>query len=74
MTNKENLRQHLLQLDNRGYKAYKDIQGNYDFSEFTLIIDYVQGDPFASPSKFRVIVPPTLLKFLANFSILAVEK
>ncbi|MEG4483874.1 ABC-ATPase domain-containing protein [Microcoleus sp. D2_18a_B4] len=58
MTNKESLQRHLLQLDNRGYKAYKDIQGNYDFSEFTLIIDYVQGDPFASPSKFRVRVPP----------------
>jgi predicted ABC-class ATPase len=60
MTNKENLRRHLLQLDNRSYKAYKDIQGSYDFSEFTLIVDYVQGDPFASPSKFRVIVPPNI--------------
>ncbi|MEG4277208.1 ABC-ATPase domain-containing protein [Microcoleus sp. MON1_C1] len=60
MTNKESLQRHLLQLDNRGYKAYKDIQGNYDFYEFTLIIDYVQGDPFASPSKFRVIVPPNI--------------
>ncbi|MBD1887549.1 ABC-ATPase domain-containing protein [Microcoleus vaginatus] len=60
MTNKETLQRHLLQLDNRGYKAYKDIQGNYDFSEFTLIIDYVQGDPFASPSKFRVRVPPNI--------------
>ncbi|MEP6518114.1 ABC-ATPase domain-containing protein [Microcoleus vaginatus] len=60
MTNKESLQRHLLQLDNRGYKAYKDIQGNYEFSEFTLIIDYVQGDPFASPSKFRVIVPPNI--------------
>ncbi|MEG4070788.1 ABC-ATPase domain-containing protein [Microcoleus sp. Pol11C2] len=60
MTNKESLQRQLLQLDNRGYKAYKDIQGNYDFSEFTLIIDYVQGDPFASPSKFRVRVPPKI--------------
>src|SRR4028119_905357 len=60
MTNKESLQRHLRQLDNRGYKAYKDIKGNYDFSEFTLIIDYVQGDPFASPSKFRVIVPPNI--------------
>ncbi|MEG4144629.1 ABC-ATPase domain-containing protein [Microcoleus sp. Pol12B5] len=60
MTNKESLQRHLLQLDNRGYKAYKDIKGNYEFSEFTLIIDYVQGDPFASPSKFRVIVPPNI--------------
>ncbi|MCZ0902094.1 ATPase, partial [Microcoleus sp. HI-ES] len=39
---------------------YKDIQGSYDFSEFRLIIDYVQGDPFASPSKFRVRVPPNI--------------
>lgn len=60
MTNKEILQRHLLQLDNRGYKAYKDIKDNYDFSEFTLIIDYVQGDPFASPSKFRVRVPPNI--------------
>jgi predicted ABC-class ATPase len=60
MTNKESLQRHLRQLDNRGYKAYKDIQGKYDFSDFTLIIDYVQGDPFASPSKFRVIVPPNI--------------
>ncbi|MEG4008325.1 ABC-ATPase domain-containing protein [Microcoleus sp. Pol11C1] len=60
MTNKESLQWHLLQLDNRGYKAYKEIQGNYDFSEFTLIIDYVQGDPFASPSKFRVRVPSNI--------------
>ncbi|MEG4074894.1 ABC-ATPase domain-containing protein [Microcoleus sp. Pol14C2] len=60
MTNKESLQRHLLQLDNRGYKAYKDIQGSYEFSEFTLIIDCVQGDPFASPSKFRVIVPPNI--------------
>lgn len=60
MTNKESLQRHLRQLDNRGYKAYKDIKGNYEFSEFTLIIDYVQGDPFASPSKFRVRVPPNI--------------
>ena len=60
MTNKESLQRHLRQLENRGYKAYKDIEGNYDFSEFTLIIDYVQGDPFAFPSKFRVRVPPNI--------------
>ncbi|MEG4318008.1 MULTISPECIES: ABC-ATPase domain-containing protein [unclassified Microcoleus] len=62
MTNKDSLRQHLLQLDNRNYKAYKDIQGSYNFDEFTLIVDYVQGDPFASPSKFRVKVPPNIAR------------
>ncbi|MGB8686768.1 MAG: ABC-ATPase domain-containing protein [Microcoleus sp.] len=67
MTNQENLRQHLLQLDNRSYKAYKDIQGSYDFSEFTLIVDYVQGDPFASPSKFRVRVPQNIAQLPGEF-------
>jgi len=44
-------------IDGRGYKAYKSLAGRYDFPSFTLIIDYVQGDPFASPSRLRVRVP-----------------
>lgn len=66
MTHRERLRQQLLQLDDRGYKAYKDIQGTYDFGEFTLIIDYVQGDPFASPSQLRVRVPQSVAGFPAE--------
>ena len=63
MTNQENLRQLLLQLDGRGYKAYKDIKGSYNFPDFTLIIDRVQGDPFATPSQVRV----QLLQSVAGF-------
>lgn len=44
-------------IDGKGYKAYKDIQGQYDYPQGTLYIDYVQGDPFASPSKLRFRVP-----------------
>lgn len=44
-------------IDGKGYKAYKSIQGKYEFSKYQLSIDYVQGDPFASPSKIRIIVP-----------------
>lgn len=44
-------------IDNKGYKAYKEIQGKYHFATYTLHIDYVQGDPFASPSKIRIVVP-----------------
>ena len=63
MTNPNSLR-HLLQtLDNRGYKAYKDIQGQYNFPDFTLIIDWVQGDPFAAPSQFRARVPHSIAAF-----------
>ncbi len=58
-----NLRSALLRLDGASYKAYKDIRGNYQFPDFTLIIDYIQGDPFASPSKFRVKVPQSVAQF-----------
>jgi len=54
--NKENLLSILRRIDGRGYKAYKDLRGKYDFSKFLLFIDYVQGDPFASPSRCRVRV------------------
>ncbi|UCE37625.1 MAG: ABC-ATPase domain-containing protein [Thermoplasmata archaeon] len=50
----ENLKRTLSRIDGRGYKAYKDIEGSYEFDKFTLYIDHVQGDPFASPSKIRV--------------------
>lgn len=57
MPSSKDLRRILAQIDGRGYKTYKDIQGSYDFGAFTLYIDHVQGDPFASPSKARVRVP-----------------
>ncbi|MDP6559575.1 MAG: ABC-ATPase domain-containing protein, partial [Candidatus Binatia bacterium] len=50
------LRNILSRIDGRGYKAYKEIQGAYDFGQFILYTDHVQGDPFASPSKVRVRV------------------
>ncbi|NET07361.1 MAG: ABC-ATPase domain-containing protein [Symploca sp. SIO2B6] len=63
MNNQENLRQRLLQLDDSSYKAYKDIKGDYKFPDFTLIIDRVQGDPFASPSQIRVQLPHVVANF-----------
>lgn len=44
-------------IDGKGYKAYKELQGKYQFMNFVLYIDYVQGDPFAAPSRIRVTVP-----------------
>jgi predicted ABC-class ATPase len=66
MSNRETLRQLLLQLDGRGYKAYKEIKGRYKFPDFTLIVDRVQGDPFASPSQVRVQVPQSVAGFPHN--------
>ena len=39
--------------------AYKQVIGRYKHSKpnFTLTVDYVQGDPYASPSRVRAIMP-----------------
>ncbi|TVQ24335.1 MAG: ATPase [Leptolyngbya sp. DLM2.Bin15] len=57
MSTHHHLSQTLLNLDRQSYKAYKQLQGTYTFPGFTLIIDHVQGDPFAAPSRVRVQVP-----------------
>ncbi len=54
MASDKDLKTTLQRIDGRGYKAYQDIRGTYRFPEYTLIIDHVQGDPFASPSKVRL--------------------
>ncbi|KPK82599.1 MAG: ATPase [Gemmatimonas sp. SM23_52] len=53
----EQLRSVLETIDRSSYGAYKQIAGSYDFGDFTLHIDYVQGDPFASPSRLRAVFP-----------------
>lgn len=50
------LRNLLNRIDHRGYPAYKDTRGMYQFPGYVLSIDHVQGDPFASPSKVSVHV------------------
>lgn len=50
------LRNLLNKIDHRGYPAYKDTKGTYQFPGYVLSLDHVQGDPFASPSKVSVIV------------------
>jgi len=63
--NNDDLHRHLNRIDGRGYPAYKDIRGRYQFPNFTLLIDHVQGDPFAAPSRLRVQVPMTVARFPA---------
>ncbi|MFO7772933.1 MAG: ABC-ATPase domain-containing protein [Dehalococcoidia bacterium] len=63
MQSAEDLRRTLRRIDGRGYKAYKDIAGTYDFGECMVCVDHVQGDPFASPSRVRVKVPQRLAGF-----------
>ncbi len=63
MKTADELRNTLHQIDGQGYKAYKKIKGAYTFSDFSLFIDYVQGDPFATPSRFRLHVAQTVAQF-----------
>ncbi|UCC91601.1 MAG: ABC-ATPase domain-containing protein, partial [Candidatus Aenigmatarchaeota archaeon] len=59
----EDLKNILRRIDGRGYKAYRDIEGIYSFENFTLFVDHVQGDPFATPSRIRVRVPQEVAGF-----------
>lgn len=53
----------LKKIDGKSYGSYQDIKGSYLFLDFTLIIDQVQGDPFASPSWARVQIPQNIAGF-----------
>lgn len=53
----------LRQIDHKSYPAYKDTKGKYQFQQYVLSIDHVQGDPFASPSKVSIIVPGKVAAF-----------
>ncbi|MEQ6378143.1 ABC-ATPase domain-containing protein [Bacillaceae bacterium S4-13-56] len=53
----ERLRKLIQDVDGKGYKAYKSLQGEYRFAGYILCMDYIQGDPFASPSKIRIVIP-----------------
>lgn len=56
MKSQEVLKNMLARIDHRGYPAYKELQGMYDFGAYMLSIDHVQGDPFAAPSKVHIEV------------------
>ncbi|AXY02992.1 isopentenyl-diphosphate delta-isomerase [Vibrio alfacsensis] len=43
----------LKKIEKQNYRAYQQIKGQFDFGDFNLHIDHVQGDPYASPSRLR---------------------
>ena len=62
----QELEARLRRIDGRGYKAYKELQGEYRFDRYRLLIDHVQGDPFADPSRLRVILSADQAHFPAS--------
>ena len=63
MQSQNELVQALLKMDGKPYPAYKAIKGSYQYQDFELLIDHVQGDPFAIPSKVRVRIPISTAQF-----------
>ena len=57
----------LQRIDKKGYPAYKDTKGSYDFKKYIFSIDHVQGDPFASPSKVSVYIRGEAAGFPAEY-------
>jgi len=60
MPQNEALRDRLYALDGQNYGAYKQLRGSYQFPRFKLQIDWVQADPFASPSRVRIHIPQAI--------------
>ena len=54
-TNKELIKS-LLSIDGKSYGLYKSLKGDYQFDRFILKIDKMQADPYAPPSKMRLII------------------
>ena len=51
----------LHRLDGSGYKGYHQIKGEWRTPDgVVLSVDHVQSDPFANPSKVRLIIPAAL--------------
>lgn len=71
MKDRQWLKQRLIDLENHGYGDYKGIKGYYGFidgfSAFNLSVDYVQGDPFAAPSRICLQVSQEIAKFPAQW-------
>ena len=57
MQSKNQLKDALKSIHRKSYPAYKSLRGSYDFGDYILSIDHVQGDPFAAPSSVSVSVP-----------------
>lgn len=66
MKTSNDLKSELKSINGKSYGAYKSLSDKFNFKDYILSIDHVQGDPFASPSKVRVIIDQRVSKFPKN--------
>lgn len=69
MKSSNDLHASLRAIDHKGYPAYKSLAGSYQFENFILCIDHVQGDPFASPSSLHIEVLHNHAKFPEEYYV-----
>ena len=51
------LKQEIISLDGKGYKAYKSFQGkSFYYDPFTVRFEHVQGDSFAQPTRLSISI------------------
>jgi predicted ABC-class ATPase len=56
------LRSQLERMDGRPYGHYKDLRGrSFGLERHGLVVEHVQGDPFAAPSRLRIEVAPEVV-------------
>lgn len=67
MRSSAELRTLLRSIDHKSYPAYKSLGGVWQFPQYLLAIDHVQGDPFASPSALHVELPMARAGFPAEY-------
>lgn len=63
MKEKQELRNILDRIDRKSYPAYKELKGVYKFDEYIFVIEHVQGDPFAAPSRVKIEVADKIAGF-----------
>ena len=51
----------LRSLDGKSYTGYRELHGEWDLGVAQLLVDHVQADPYAPPTRIRLRVEPTLL-------------
>lgn len=56
MKNYKELEKILFSMDGKSYSAYKSLKGEYKFPKYVLAIDHIQSDPYAPPSRMRIIM------------------
>ena len=61
MKNYKELEKILFSMDGKSYSAYKSLKGEYKFPKYVLTIDHVQSDPYAPPSRMRIIMDRKIL-------------